>query len=133
VPTPGEPIPAAAYNVAAQLLANEAGVDANPPSARVHLADGRWLTLRAARIGDDLAVSIEDSSPAERLSVFSRAYGLSGRETALLRHLAGGGDTREVARAMHVSEHTVQDHLKSVFAKTATQSRRALLSRAIGP
>jgi DNA-binding CsgD family transcriptional regulator len=133
VPTPGEPIPAAAYNVAAQLLANEAGVDANPPSARVHLADGRWLTLRAARIGDDLAVSIEDSSPAERLSVFSRAYGLSERETDLLRHLAGGGDTREVARAMHVSEHTVQDHLKSVFAKTATQSRRALLSRAIGP
>ena len=40
-----------AYNVAAQLLAAEAGVDDSPP-ARVHLADGRWLTLRAARMGD---------------------------------------------------------------------------------
>jgi DNA-binding CsgD family transcriptional regulator len=27
---------------------------------------------------------------------------------------------------MFVSEHTVQDHLKSIFAKTATRNRRAL-------
>lgn len=132
VPTAGEPVPAAAYNVAAQLLANEAGVDANPPSARVHLADGRWLTLRAARIGSDIAVSIEDSSPAERLSVFVRAYGLSERESDLLRHLAGGSDTRDVAGRMHLSEHTVQDHLKSIFAKTSTRNRRTLLARALG-
>src|SRR6185369_15304770 len=33
-------IPACAYNVAAQLLAVESGVDAHPPSARVHLAGG---------------------------------------------------------------------------------------------
>ncbi|WP_309116894.1 hypothetical protein [Saccharothrix sp.] len=34
------PIPASAYNVAAQLLAVEAGVDDHPPWARAHLADG---------------------------------------------------------------------------------------------
>jgi hypothetical protein len=44
------PVPAGAYNVAAQLLAAEAGMDDNPPVARVHLAGGRWLTLRAARM-----------------------------------------------------------------------------------
>ena len=134
VPTDREPIPAAAYNVGAQLLANAAGVDTNPPSARVHLAGGRWLTLRAAAIGADatIAVSIEDSSPAQRLSLFARAYGLSERERDLLGHLAAGADTREVAATLHLSEHTVQDHLKSVFAKTGTRSRRTLLSRAIG-
>src|SRR5450759_1828862 len=46
-----QPIPAAAYNVGAQLLAAEAGVDQHPPWARVHLSDGVWLTLRAARLG----------------------------------------------------------------------------------
>jgi DNA-binding CsgD family transcriptional regulator len=134
VPTTGEPIPAAAYNVGAQLLANQAGVDEHPATARVHLADGRWLTLRAAPIGADapVAVSIEDSSPVDRLAVFARAYGLSERERDLLRHLAAGRDTRDVARLMHVSENTVQDHLKSVFDKTSTRSRRSLLSRAIG-
>ena len=49
------PVPAGAYNVAAQLLAVEAGVDDNQPVARVHLAAGRWVTLRAARMGTDPA------------------------------------------------------------------------------
>ena len=50
----------------------------------------------------------------------------------MLSHLITGGDTREVAQRMFVSGHTVQDHLKSIFAKSGSQSRRALLSRVIG-
>ena len=134
------PVPAGAYNVAAQLLAAEAGVDNNPPAARVHLADGRWLTLRAARLEDtgqapedrDVAVSIEPTTAGDRVSVFGRACGLSPRETELLHHLAGGAGTRDIARQMFVSENTVQDHLKSIFDKSAVRSRRALLARALG-
>jgi DNA-binding CsgD family transcriptional regulator len=33
---------------------------------------------------------------------------------------------------MFLSTHTVQDHLKSVFATTGTRSRQALLSRVVG-
>jgi DNA-binding CsgD family transcriptional regulator len=33
---------------------------------------------------------------------------------------------------MFLSEHTVQDHLKSIFAKTATHSRRTLLALTLG-
>jgi len=55
------------------------------------------------------------------------------RETELVRHLAAGGDTREVAGQMFVSENTVQDHLKSVFAKTGLpQAGGTLLARALG-
>jgi DNA-binding CsgD family transcriptional regulator len=43
-----------------------------------------------------------------------------------------GTATREIAGLMFLSEHTVQDHLKSIFAKTATHNRPALLSRALG-
>ena len=133
------PIPAGAYNVAAQLLAQEANIDPNPPVARVHVSDGLWVTLRAARIGDprstedaEIAVTVEESSPAERVSVFARAFGLTPRERELLAHLVTGADTREVARRMFLSAHTVQDHLKSIFAKTDTHNRRTLLSRAVG-
>lgn len=135
----GAPVPAGAYNVAAQLLAVEAGVDDHPPVARVHLAEGIWLTFRAAWIGDggptergSIAVSIELASPAERTSVFARASGLSAREAELFDHLAAGSDTRQVARQMVVSEHTIQDHLKSIFAKTGAPNRRTLLARAVG-
>jgi DNA-binding CsgD family transcriptional regulator len=126
------PVPACAYNVAAQLLAAESGVDDHQPWARVHLAAGLWLTLRAARLGADVAVTIEESTPAERLDLFTRAHALSARESELLTRLASGADTREVAGRMFLSEHTVQDHLKSVFGKTRTRSRKALLARALG-
>ena len=64
--------------------------------------------------------------------MFGRASGLSGREQELLGHLAAGSDTREVAALMYLSAYTVQDHLKSVFKKTGTRSRRALLAQALG-
>jgi DNA-binding NarL/FixJ family response regulator len=54
------------------------------------------------------------------------------RQTELLHHLVAGGDTRNVARHMFVSENTVQDHLKSIFTKTAIRNRRILLARAPG-
>jgi DNA-binding CsgD family transcriptional regulator len=133
------PVPSAAYNVAAQLLAVEAGVDHHRAFARVHLAGGVWLTLRAARISGrtpaeerDIAVTIELTSPAERVTLFTLASGLSARETELLGHLAAGADTRAIAQQMFLSVHTVQDHLKSIFAKTETRNRRALLARALG-
>ncbi len=132
------PVPATAYNVGAQLLAVEAQVDANPPQARVHVAQSLWVTARAARIADagsggaDIAVTMERSTPGERADMFSRVFGLSRRETELLDHLASGQDTREVAGAMFVSENTVQDHLKSIFTKTGTHNRPTLLAQALG-
>lgn len=133
------PIPSSAYNVAAQLLALEAGVDQNPAWGRLHLSGGLWVTASAARIGDrmplgerDIAVTIEETSPIDRVAVFARAFGLAAREVELLGHLVAGCDTRELARRMNLSEHTVQDYLKSVFAKTSTNSRRTLLLRALG-
>jgi DNA-binding CsgD family transcriptional regulator len=133
------PIPAGAYNVAAQLLAVERGIDTHPPVARVHLTRGTWLTLRAARMGgaarsaeQDIAVSIEPASPAERISLYVQAFGLSAREAELVSHLATGADTREVADRMFLSANTVQDHLKSIFAKTGAGNRRTLLARAVG-
>jgi DNA-binding CsgD family transcriptional regulator len=114
-----------------------AGVVDNPPWASVHLGY-IWVTLRAARMeppagGEPaIAVSIEPISPAERTSLYARVAGPSGPETELLHHLAGGPDTRESAARLFVSEHTVQDHLKSVFAKTGAGNRRILVARATG-
>ena len=133
------PVPASAYNVAAQLRAVEEAVDSNPPMARVHLQHGVWVTARAARIAGvgpprhhDIAVTIEESSPPERVDLFARVFGLSTREHELLKHLVAGRATKELAQTMWVSENTVQDHLKSIFAKTSSRSRQSLLARALG-
>jgi DNA-binding CsgD family transcriptional regulator len=145
LPSPDErAIPASVYNVAAQLLAAEAGIDDHPAYARTHLTDGFWLTLRAARLSSEveqdalagavpsIAVTIEEASAADRLDLFGRAYGLTNRERELLSFLATGSDTRTLARQMALSEHTVTDHLKSIFVKTSARDRVTVLSRALG-
>jgi DNA-binding CsgD family transcriptional regulator len=172
------PVPAAAFNVAAQLLAAEAGVDDGPPTARAQLAGPEWISLRAARLagprqsgspvqrvgsgrtegadgagqrsgagqrdgagqpgdagqpdGGQIAVTVEPMALAGRIELYGRACGLTGRERELLHRLARGADTRLLAREMRLSPHTVQDHLKSVFAKTGCGSRGVLLARALG-
>jgi DNA-binding CsgD family transcriptional regulator len=143
-PEPDEQaIPASVYNVAAQLLAAEEGIDHHPAYARTHLAGGFWLTLRAARLsagqepptsaaGATIVVTIEETSAADRLDLFGRAFGLTAREHELLGLLATGGDTRAMARQMSLSEHTVQDHLKSIFTKTGARDRVSVLSRSLG-
>jgi DNA-binding CsgD family transcriptional regulator len=140
LPTPPghAPLPAIALNVAAQLLAGEAGVDAHPPFARCHQTDGRWIEVRAARISPDpasgptIAVTIERATPSRRVEVYSRVVALTRRETELLNHLSTGADTRAAARALGVTEYTVNDHLRSVFAKAGTNSRRQLIANATG-
>lgn len=133
------PVAASAYNVAAQLLATEAGVDAHPAHGRVHLGGGTWLTLRADRLEGaqpleqrDILVTMEASTPTERRDLFCRSHGLTGREAEVLRHVAHGSDTRATARLMSISQLTVQDHLKAVFAKTSTSSRGELLAVCLG-
>lgn len=112
--------------------------DDHPATARVHVSNGSWVTLRADRIESaepvarqNLAVTIEESSPAERLDLFAGCFARSPRETELLEHLVSGSDTKVLASQLFLSPHTVQD-LKSIFDKTATRTRPALLSRAFG-
>ncbi|MET0459649.1 MAG: helix-turn-helix transcriptional regulator [Ilumatobacteraceae bacterium] len=134
----GTAIPAAAFNVAAQLLAIEAGNDDRPAQARIHVPGRSWMTTSAARItataphGPTIAVSIEPTPPAERASLYARVAGLTGRETDVLHAVVTGRDTRRAAHVLAISEHTVQDHLKAIFAKTSTDSRRLLIARATG-
>jgi DNA-binding CsgD family transcriptional regulator len=129
---PMAPIPAAAYNIAAALIAQEQDLPIGPVWSRIHLGGSRWVTAKASRLGTDIAVSIEPSTPAERLDIYARASGLSARESEVLALLSDGLDTRQIADRLVVSEHTANDHLKAVLAKTGARTRQVLLIRALG-
>jgi DNA-binding CsgD family transcriptional regulator len=129
---PMTPIPAAAYNIGAALIAQEEGIPVGEPWSRVHLGANRWVTVRASRLGPDIAVSIEPSTPAERMDLYARACGLSARESEILTLLGIGLDSREIAGQLFLSEHTVNDHVKAALAKTGARTRQVMLARASG-
>ena len=97
---PMEPEPAAAYNAGAALIAFEEGMPIGGPWSRVHLGGSRWVTVEASRLGADIAVSIEPSTPAERTDLSARADGLSAREAEVLGMLAIGLDSRAIAEPL---------------------------------
>lgn len=45
-----------------------------------------------------------------------------------MAHLLADRTREEIARALFLSPHTVQDHLRSIYAKTGTSGRRGLVS-----
>jgi DNA-binding CsgD family transcriptional regulator len=71
---------------------------------------------------------IEDARPAVLSDVIASAHGLTPREREVTGLAAQGRTNKQIALALSISIFTVQDHLKSVFAKVGVQSRAELVS-----
>ncbi|MBO0693856.1 MAG: hypothetical protein J2P58_13215 [Acidimicrobiaceae bacterium] len=101
--------------------------------ARVRSRGGRWLTLHGAPMRTDgtdrVAVIIEHADPARIAPLLMAAYQLTEREKDIARLVLQGESTAGIAAALFLSPHTVQQHLKSIFEKTAVSSRRELVGR----
>ena len=102
------------------------------PRLRVRTPAGRWAVLHASRLpaggADAVAVIVAEASPADLAPVLMLAYGLTGREQTVTELVCRGLSTREIGARLHISEHTVQDHLKSIFDKAGVRSRRELVA-----
>ncbi len=106
-------------------------------AARAHAllrtVDGRWVMVEASSLEGDrnaeIAVTLRAAVASETFDLLSRSCALSRRERQVVALLVGGRDTRAVAERLVISPHTVQDHLKSVFEKTGSHSRRELLAK----
>jgi DNA-binding CsgD family transcriptional regulator len=122
-------LPAAVYPAAALARSTATAGQAHALERGV---DGRWVKIEAAPLdGDDdgrIAVVVRGAAPAETHELLCRAYALTLRERELVAALVAGLDTRAVTEQLFISRHTVQDHLKSIFAKVGVHSRRELLA-----
>lgn len=99
--------------------------------ARVRAGSGRWFLLHGTRMalpeGTRAAVIIEPVARARIATVLMAAYGLTPREREITRLVLQGLATAKIAEALVISPVTVQQHLKSIFAKTGVHSRRDLV------
>lgn len=110
------------------------GYDDGPVRVRVRDRSGRWVVLHAscldvAHADGPVAVVVEPAKSAEIAPIIVEAYALSPREREVVRALARGLSTPEIAADMCLSVHTVRDYVKSVFEKTSVSSRGELIAK----
>lgn len=106
-------------------------------AARLRLRDqrGRWLVLHGSALmshrdasTSSVAVVIEPAKSSEIAPIIIEAYSLTPREREVVSALASGGTTSEIAARMFLSQHTVRDHIKTVFEKVGVSSRAELVA-----
>ena len=102
---------------------------------RARTRGGVWLLIHASCLHSadgaaaDAAVVIEPAKASEVAPLIVEAYELTPREVDVTRALARGLTTVEIARELHLSRYTVQDHLKSVYEKAGVSSRGELVAK----
>ena len=126
----GDPLPIEISAVAARL--RSLAPTTRAPLLRARTKTGRWATLRASWMPGEsheaVAVIIQEATPGELAPVVMSTYGLTAQECALARLVFQGLSTQAISRQLEITEHTVQDHLKSIFDKTGVRSRRELVA-----
>ena len=128
-------LPPAIHAVAGRALRTAEGDDdpGEVALARVLSRSGTWIILHGTSLvasgSRRAAVIVEPGHPARIAPLLMSAYGLTEREQEVTRFVLRGDSTAQIAERLVVSPHTVQEHLKKIFEKTAVRSRRELVGK----
>jgi DNA-binding NarL/FixJ family response regulator len=94
--------------------------------------DGGRIEIDAARAGFDRLGAAADARHAALLQRGRAPQRvLTDREVQVLRLVAAGKHNRDIAGALHLSEHTVARHMQNILAKLGVSSRAAATSSAL--
>ncbi len=128
-------VPMALLAVASAARAVAAGRADVVPRARMRTPTGGWATAHAVCVpgrsgaGPEVVLTVEDARPPEIVPLVVAALGLTRREQDVVGLVLQGAGTAAVAAQLHLSPYTVQDHLRSVFAKAGVSSSRELTAK----
>jgi DNA-binding CsgD family transcriptional regulator len=127
-------LPQPVRSIVTGLYAIERGAADFTPKVRLRTRSGQWLVLYASRLRGSadqgqISVIFEIAQPAEIAPLMMQAYDLTRREGEVTQCVLRGWSTSEIATRLHISQNTVQDHLKAIFEKVAVGSRGELAAR----
>jgi DNA-binding NarL/FixJ family response regulator len=64
-------------------------------------------------------------------NIKSDGYALSQREKEILSLLVDGLSKKQIAEKLYLSHHTVDSHIRNIYAKLEVHSRSSAISKAI--
>ena len=73
-----------------------------------------------------VAIVVQPARTEHSTRLRLEAFGLTAREREVAELVAAGSTPEAIATRLVISPWTVQDHLKSIFERTGTRSRREL-------
>jgi DNA-binding CsgD family transcriptional regulator len=92
-----------------------------------------WISMHASLpegVRHGRVAIVLDMAAGPRVAALRlEAHGVTPREREIAALLARGHSNGEIATALVLSPYTVQDHVRSLFEKTAVTSRRELVAR----
>jgi DNA-binding CsgD family transcriptional regulator len=117
-----------------QARAVAQGYDDRPARLRFRDRGGRWVVMHASCLDESdpsshVAVVVDAAQSAEIAPIVVEAHGLSARERDVVRCIARGMSTPDIAAELFLSTHTVRDYIKSVFEKVGVSSRGELTAK----
>lgn len=133
LPTGPDMLPPAVYELATRILHAPGPF---PASVRIRTRTGGFAAMEAAPLEGaghgQVAITIRRATGDEVFDLLAKTDDLTRRERELVALMLDGLATKQLAAALFISPHTVQDHLKGIFAKTGVGSRRELVSLLAG-
>jgi DNA-binding CsgD family transcriptional regulator len=130
----GVPAPVMALIARARAVAD--GHEPGPARLRLRGLNGQWLVLHAScmsngsgTVNGSVAVVVEPAKSSDIAPIIVEAYALSPRERDVVRAIARGMTSAEIAAELFLSTHTVRDYVKSVFEKVGVSSRGELVAK----
>lgn len=127
-------VPSVLRSIAAAARSAAAGLSERPAHARLPRRGGGWILVHGSVLASSgrVAVILEAATENHLSDVLVRAYGPTPREREVTELVLKGASTETIARQLFISNYTVQDHVKSILAKSNIRSRRDLVATFYG-
>jgi DNA-binding CsgD family transcriptional regulator len=118
-------------------LALDTRLGAAPRPVRAFAQSGSWWVLQAAPLeggqyADTVAITALPAQGSELTDLRMLALGFTAGERGVCELVLTGASTKLIAQSLCLSNYTVQDRLKAIFAKAQVVSRGELVALLIG-
>lgn len=130
----GGPLPVPVLSACARLrVALDRGEAVTSPVITLK-GRSQWWTVTATLPEPGMSEEVESivilarAQPRDTAAVLLAAYNLTRREEDIVHLVRLGLSTAQIAAKLFVSSYTVQDHLKSIFAKVGVRTRGELMA-----